>query len=91
MAAVVVSLALLSLGLGVLPLPLGLQLGGTGLLVGLGLWLCRPHRSRWGLVVLLPLLLAWGLGPGRPEADDTGAQQEQPQGEASGSLRPRWT
>ena len=62
MAAVVVSLALLCLGLGVLPLPLGLQLGGTGLLVGLGLWLCRPHRSRWGLVVLLPLLLAWGLG-----------------------------
>jgi competence protein ComEC len=62
MAAVVVSLALLALGLGVLPLPLGLQLGGTGLLVGLGLWLCRPQRSRWGLGVLLPLLLVWGLG-----------------------------
>jgi len=71
MAAVVVSLALLALGLGVLPLPLGLQLGGTGLLIGLGLWLCRPHRNRWGLVVLLPLLLAWGLGhqPGPQPGD----------------------
>jgi competence protein ComEC len=62
MAAVAVSWALLALGLGVLPLPLGLQLGGTGLLVVLGLWLWRPQRSRWALVVLLPLLLAWGLG-----------------------------
>ena len=71
MAAMVVSLALLALGLGVLPLPLGLQLVGTGLLLGLGLWLTRPHRSRWGLVVVLPLLLAWGLGhqPG-PAAGD---------------------
>jgi competence protein ComEC len=69
MAALVVSLALLALGLGVLPLPLALQLGGTGLLVGTGLWLARPHKARWGLVVLLPVLLAWGLGhqsgPGR--------------------------
>jgi len=71
MAAVAVSLALLALGLGVLPLPLGLQLGGTGLLLGLGLWLYRPQRSRWGLVLLLPLLLAWGLAhqPG-PEPGD---------------------
>ena len=71
MAAIVVSLALLALGLGVLPLPLALQLGGTGLLIGLGLGLARPHKARWGLVVLLPVLMAWGLGhqPG-PEPGD---------------------
>ncbi len=71
MAAGVVSLALLALGLGVLPLSLALQLGGTGLLLALGLWLCRAHPARWALVVVLPLLLAWGLGhqPG-PEPGD---------------------
>ena len=71
MAAIVVSLALLALGLGVLPLPLPLQLGATALVLGSGLWLCRAHQARWLLVLVLPALLAWGLGhrPG-PEAGD---------------------
>ncbi len=71
MAAVLVALALLALGLGVLPLPLPMQLGGTGLLVGLGLGICRRHQARWLLGVVLPLLLAWGLGhqPGPDPGD----------------------
>ena len=65
MAAIVVSLALLALGLGVVPLPLGLQLGGTGLLVGLGVWLCRPQRSRWDCWCCCPCCWpgAWATSP----------------------------
>ena len=92
MAAVVVSLALLALGLGVLPLPLALQLGGTGLLIALGLWVCRPQRARWLLALLLPLLLAWGLGhrpgpaPGDPVALVKGGSHQRVAIERIGTL-----